>query len=102
MALTVVRSDLYPPQFSKTFTTFSSDISLHVKSATTGVPVNHLPASLFVCAEAGDIFAYTDALGVANSITFTALYYGTLPFTAATIETETTATSVTVSWNPEP
>jgi hypothetical protein len=35
-------------------------------------------------------------------LTFAIAFTGTLPFTASTIETSTTATAVTVSWNPSP
>jgi hypothetical protein len=106
MALRSIRSDQFAPCISKTYTTFTAALTLHEavgESATGAAPagINHLPASIFVVAEAGDVLAYKDAKGGANSITFTALFYGTLPFTIAEItETTTTATSVTAAWHP--
>ena len=61
-----------------------------------------LAGDIAIVAEAGDVLVYTDVLAVSNSITFANGFYGTLPFTAATIETSTTVTSVTASWHPEP
>lgn len=101
MALHQPRADLHAPPFSKTFTDFSADLSLHDTSAPSNA--QHLPASIFVIAEAGDDLVFEDALGVSNTLTFTAGFYGTLPFTIAVITaTTTTVTSVTASWHPEP
>lgn len=106
MALRSVRSDQYAPCLSKTFTTFSAALTLHEetgKTATGAAPagINHLPASLFIVAEAGDVLAYKDVFAVANVITFTSAFYGAVPFTAASItETTTTVTSITASWHP--
>jgi hypothetical protein len=101
MALSQPRADLHAPPFSKTFTDFTADLVLHSTSA----PANaqHLPASIFVIAEAADVLAFLDANGQSNTLAFTAGFYGTLPFTIATItNTTTTVTSVTASWHPEP
>ena len=102
MALQTPRTDLHPPCYSVTFTSFGSAINLHTKSASTGVPQDAMPSSLFIVAEAADVLIFKDVLGVSNSITFASAFYGTLPFTASTIETSTTVTSVTASWHPEP
>jgi hypothetical protein len=109
VSLSSPRYDLHPPCLSRTFTSFAAQVVLAnnvSNSVPNGAPVNsninHLPASIFVVAEAGDTFAFTDVLGNVNSMTFVAPFYGTLPFTAATIETTTDCPFVTVSWNPEP
>lgn len=106
MGLVTVASDKYPPSITKTFTTFTAALTLHEatgRTSTGAAPagINHLPSSIFVIAEAGDVLAYKDAKDVANVLTFTAAFYGTLPFTIAEItETSTTVTSVTASWHP--
>ena len=100
MALTAVRTDIHPPCQSATFTSFGSVLTLHTTSAPDSS--QHLPTSIFVVIPAAGVFAWKDANGVANSLTFATGFVGTFPFTASTIETSTTATAVTVSWNPSP
>lgn len=110
MGLVSVRSDQYAPCLTKTFSTaassFAAKLTLHEatgKTATGAAPagINHLPASIFVEAEAADVLAWKDAFGVANVKTFTGAFVGTLPFTIAEItETTTTVVSVTVAWHP--
>lgn len=106
MALRCVRSDQTPPCVTKTFTSFVAALVLHEatgSTATGAAPagISHLPSSVFVVAEAGDVLAYKDAFDVANSITFASAFYGTLPFTIASVtETTTTVTSITAAWHP--
>lgn len=105
MALRSVRSDQFAPCVSKTFTSFGAAQVLHEatgSTATGAAPagINHLPASIFVIAEAGDVLVFTDAFAVSNTLTFTSGFYGALPFTIASITaTSTTVTSVTASWH---
>lgn len=106
MGLVSVRSDQYAPSITKTFTDFSAALTLHEatgKTATGAAPagINHLPASVFIIAEAGDVLVYKDSKGTSNTLTFASGFYGALPFTIAEItETTTTVTSVTVAWHP--
>lgn len=103
MALCTVRNDLHNPPLSRTYTSFGSVITLHQKSPSApDVPVDHLPCGMFVNADAADVLAYKDALGVVNTITFAAAVSQYLPITASTLETTTTCNSVTVCWNVEP
>lgn len=106
MGLVSVRSDQYAPSITKTFTSFVAALTLHEatgKTATGAAPagINHLPASIFVIAEAADVLVYKDAKGVSNTLTFASAFYGSLPFTISEItETSTTVTSVTAAWHP--
>lgn len=111
MALRTPRSDLHPASASRTFTSFVAQIVLadnlepNLSASPNGAPAagfNHLPTTLFVVVTGAQVFAWRDAWGNLNSITFSAAgYTGALPFTAATIETATNVTSVTASWLPE-
>jgi hypothetical protein len=106
MGLSTVRDDLMPPSFSRRYSSFGTQISLHTQAATaaTSPPagIEHLPCQVIVEADIGDIFAYIDAAGVTNSIAF--LVAGTFAYrmAPATIETTTDVVAVTVFWNPEP
>ena len=100
MALQPVRSDLYPPCFSKTYVLpVAGSSSLHEKSG--GALQDHLPASLFLIVTTAGTFVWTDADGNSNSITL-AVGDRTVPFVGATIEVGTAIGEATVSWNPEP
>jgi len=105
MAKSSQRSDLHAPSFSKRYTSFGTQISLHTAAATvaTSPPagIEHLPCQVIVEADIGDTFSYIDAAGTACPITF--LVAGTFQFrmAPATIETTTDVVAVTVFWNPE-
>lgn len=110
MALRTPRTDLHPAPIQRTFTSFAAQIVLadqlepSLTTSPNGAPgsgINHLPSTVFVHADAADVFAWTDILGNANSITFAVAYTGPLPFTIRTIETSTTVVAVTCAWHPE-
>lgn len=105
MALRSVRSDQFAPCITKTFVVadFASARVLHEDALYGGdAPsgINHLPASIWVEAEALDVLSWKDAKGNTVAKTFTAAFIGTLPFTIAELTTSTTVVSVTVAWHP--
>lgn len=93
--------NIHPPALFKQFTNPASDQNLHTSSDSGGAApagVNHLPSSIFVHAEAGQILHLEDALGNIASHTFTAAFYGAIRCAPAVLGTETTC-SVTVFWH---
>lgn len=102
MALTSVRSDLHSPQLALTFTTFAAQRVLHDGGASCPTGIQHLPDGLWINAAAADVLAFKDVLGVTNTITFAAAFYGFIRVAATTLETTTTCDSVTVLWQVEP
>lgn len=106
MANSPVRDDIVAPTYFRTFTTFAADRTLHLDTTNGGAApagINHLPCSLFVVAEAGDILEIYDSTGTANTITFTGVTFTGLIRCAPTVLGDaTTCVSVTVNWNPEP
>lgn len=110
MSLRSPRTDLHPSSIQRTFTSFGSQIVLADQLEASGAlspngapaaGINHLPSNVFIHADAADVFAWTDLLGNANSITFAVAFTGELPFTIKTIETTTTVVAVVCSWHPE-
>lgn len=106
MGLLSKRDDEQSPTLFKTFSNPSGDQNLHTASdfagGTPGVAptgINHLPCSIFVRAEAGQILHIEDAQGNVNSHTFIAAFYGSIRCAPAVLGDETTC-SVTVFWQP--
>lgn len=90
------KGDLRSPPYSRTYTSFAADINL-----TTEVEqARNACSGLFVEAGAGDVLAWEDCAGEANTKTFTAAWAGVLPFAATLIDSTTDVISVTVFWHP--
>jgi hypothetical protein len=102
MALQPVRSDLYPPNRSKTFTLpVGASTVLHVAGASAPASINHLPATIHLNITTGGTWIWKDVDGTSNTVTYAAGAL-TLPYTAASIEIGTAIGTATVSWHPEP
>ncbi len=113
MAAYAVSDERFPPQYSKRFTSFASQLMLHLDTANGGsAPVitgaaneaiSHLPCQVVVEADAGEHLDYIDGGGALVAMTFAgaAGTSGTyvLRMAPTSIETTTNVTAVTVFWN---
>ncbi len=114
MALSPVRSDRFPAEACRTFTTAGAQVVL---ADQTNTPIaanpnglNQLPSLIMVLPPAaGGALVWLDAFGTSNTLTFPAAAAGTpvapfpLPSTAKSIEVGTAAGfQISVAWHVEP
>ncbi len=96
MSATAVIDRDFPPQYSKRFTSFASQLVLSGADAPTRQ--RHLPCQVAVEATAAQHLDYIDSNGVLVAMTFPATGFFVLRMAPSTIETSTTVTAVTVFW----
>jgi hypothetical protein len=113
MAAYAIQDGTYPPQYSKRFTSFASQLILHLDTANGGsAPVvtgmgneviSYLPCQVVVEAGAGEHLDYIDGGGALVAMTFpgAAGTSGTyvLRMAPTSIETTTNVDAVTVFWS---
>ncbi len=109
MSAHAVTDHVYPPQYSRRYTSFASQLVLHEDTDHGGAApvvtgsgtdrIAHLPCQVVVEAAAADVFAYLDGGGQLVSLTFDVAGVYTFRMAPSSIETTTTVDAVTVFWN---
>jgi hypothetical protein len=110
MAAYAVQDHVYPPQYSKRFTSFASQLILHLDTANGGAApvvtgmgnevISYLPCQVVVEVGAADQHLdYLDGGGALVAMNFDAVGTYVLRMAPSSIETTTTAAAVTVFWS---
>lgn len=107
-----ITDHIYPPVYSKRFTSFASQLVLHEDTANGGAapvvakpigPISWLPCQVVVEVAEADIgtasLSYIDGGGAAVSMTFPAAGVYVLRMAPTSIETATADVAVTVFWS---
>lgn len=93
-----VTDRIYPPKFSKRFTSFGAQLILHSTAAPAACQFLPCQVIVEISDTTGKHFDYIDSAGTMVSLVFKAIGNYVLRMAPTSIETTTTADSVTVFW----
>ncbi len=112
MAAHPITDERYPPIYSKRFTSFASQLVLHLDTVNGGAApaiqstsgfgpaISHLPSQVVVEVTTADThFDYIDSAGALVAMNFDAVGTYILRMAPTSIETTTTVAAVTVFWS---